>query len=226
MDRAVRGLYAKPGFLAADTESLPVRDARPVSHGAVTDSPCCEWCRAEPVPDVPREAVMERMVTISLPDLLPHCWPQKQQCVLTRRSGSTLVESRTPVIDERCGPNRPIILNGSTGTSATPSYPLLVRHGHSGTATTTPPVPVRTTPGDTSDRPPGSARRRKLIPESELALDGRQVADHRHRGVRLCTSTTDLPVGREHPHPCRSRHRVALDAGRRETACRTAATAT
>jgi hypothetical protein len=35
---------------------------------------------------------------------MPHCWPQKQQCVLTSRSGSTLVDSRTPVIDDRCGP--------------------------------------------------------------------------------------------------------------------------
>src|SRR4026208_486949 len=50
---------------------------------------------------------------------MPHCCPQKQQWVLTRRSGSTLVERRTPVIDDRCGPKRSIIRSGPTGTSAT-----------------------------------------------------------------------------------------------------------
>src|SRR5262245_4397721 len=49
---------------------------------------------------------------------MPHCCPQKQQCVLTRRSGSTEVESRTPVIDERCGPNRSMMCRSSTGSVA------------------------------------------------------------------------------------------------------------
>src|SRR6476661_6919949 len=52
----------------------------------------------------------------------PHCWPQKQQCVFTSRSGSTLVDSRTPVIADRCGPNRSMIRRGSTGISATFGY--------------------------------------------------------------------------------------------------------
>src|SRR6187399_24544 len=36
---------------------------------------------------------------------MPHCWPQKQQCVLTRRSGSTDVSSRSPDWYARNGPN-------------------------------------------------------------------------------------------------------------------------
>ena len=35
---------------------------------------------------------------------MPHCCPQKQQCVFTRRSGSTLVDRRMPVATDRCGP--------------------------------------------------------------------------------------------------------------------------
>src|SRR5678816_2795397 len=50
---------------------------------------------------------------------MPHCCPQKQQCVFTSRSGSTLVDSRSPVIDDRCGPKRSMMRIGSTGTSAT-----------------------------------------------------------------------------------------------------------
>src|SRR5436190_6734921 len=49
----------------------------------------------------------------------PHCWPQKQQCVLTSRSGSTLVDSRTPLIADRCGPNCSMIFSGLTGIVAT-----------------------------------------------------------------------------------------------------------
>src|SRR6476661_5388348 len=51
----------------------------------------------------------------------PHCWPQKQQCVLTSRSGSALVDSRRPAISERCGPNCSMIFSGSTGMVATTS---------------------------------------------------------------------------------------------------------
>src|SRR5262245_43984409 len=36
---------------------------------------------------------------------MPHCWPQKQQCVLLRRSGSTDVSSRSPDWYARSGPN-------------------------------------------------------------------------------------------------------------------------
>src|SRR5262245_56530013 len=50
---------------------------------------------------------------------MPHCWPQKQQCVLTSLSGSTAVESRSPDIDDRCGPKRAMILSSSVGIVAT-----------------------------------------------------------------------------------------------------------
>src|SRR5262245_27153594 len=36
---------------------------------------------------------------------MPHCWPQKQQWVLTSRSGSRAVSSRCPVWYDRSGPN-------------------------------------------------------------------------------------------------------------------------
>src|SRR3954454_23742499 len=36
---------------------------------------------------------------------MPHCWPQKQQCVGTILSGSTLVSARGPSIRLRCGPH-------------------------------------------------------------------------------------------------------------------------
>ena len=49
---------------------------------------------------------------------MPHCWPQKQQWVLTSLSGSTLVDSRSPVIADRCGPNCSMIFSSSTGIVA------------------------------------------------------------------------------------------------------------
>src|SRR5262245_8640322 len=44
---------------------------------------------------------------------MPHCWPQKQQCVGTSRSGWTPVSSSTPVTYASVGPN------GSGSVSAT-----------------------------------------------------------------------------------------------------------
>src|SRR6476646_5821227 len=36
---------------------------------------------------------------------MPHCWPQKQQCVCTILSGSTPVSARIPSMRLRCGPH-------------------------------------------------------------------------------------------------------------------------
>src|SRR3954465_11592770 len=63
---------------------------------------------------------------------MPHCCPQKQQCVLTSRSGSTLVDRRIPVIAERCGPKRSMMRRGSAGISATNGHlhvPIFTWHG-------------------------------------------------------------------------------------------------
>src|SRR5688572_24943201 len=49
---------------------------------------------------------------------MPHCWPQKQQCVRTRLSGSAVVDSRSPVMTARCGPKRSVIFTSSTGRVA------------------------------------------------------------------------------------------------------------
>src|SRR5256885_15894040 len=37
--------------------------------------------------------------------LIPHCWPQKQQCVGTTLSGSTPLSARIPSMRLRCGPH-------------------------------------------------------------------------------------------------------------------------
>src|SRR6266545_6935223 len=49
---------------------------------------------------------------------MPHCCPQKQQCVLTSRSGSMLVDRRAPDMLDRCGPNCAVIRRSSTGSVA------------------------------------------------------------------------------------------------------------
>src|SRR5262245_53734472 len=116
---------------------------------------------------------------------IPHCWPQKQQCVLTSRSGSTLVERRTPVIDDRCGPKRSMIRRGSTGMVATGLTSFL--RG--------PVVEVRAPQaalGEPEQRPTTPRAHllvvpavRQLVCEAELAFDDREVAHHRHRRERL-----------------------------------------
>src|SRR5512136_1012771 len=52
---------------------------------------------------------------------MPHCWPQKQHCVFTIRSGSALVDSRMPAMVDWCGPNFSKIFRGSAGIVATSS---------------------------------------------------------------------------------------------------------
>src|SRR5690606_31040711 len=49
---------------------------------------------------------------------MPHCWPQKQQCVFTRRSGSMPVSRRMPEEKERCGPKASMICSFSRGRVA------------------------------------------------------------------------------------------------------------
>ena len=125
---------------------------------------------------------------------MPHCWPQKQQCVLTSRSGSTLVDSRdaghrrevrTEPLDDA--------QRRSTGSSAI-VRPIARRRGVSDrrafrSAATARPAPGRRAPAGTSGRPPGSGRRRAIsYAEAELALDGRQIAHHRRRGERLAAA--------------------------------------
>src|SRR5215207_7627596 len=130
---------------------------------------------------------------------MPHCWPQKQQCVLTSRSGSTLVDSRIPLIDERCGPKRSMIRSGSPGTSATAAILPLVRHlarpAGSGSRpciqVLTPQLALR----ETEKGAPAAwthllvmAAVSQFVTEPELAFDDRQVADHRDRRIRLAAA--------------------------------------
>src|SRR3954471_15502628 len=59
------------------------------------------------------------MTTLSFPlSWMPHCWPQKQQCVLTNFSGSDVVERLAPAMRDRCGPNWLMIFSSSTGRVA------------------------------------------------------------------------------------------------------------
>src|SRR6476619_5438448 len=113
---------------------------------------------------------------------MPHCCPQKQQWVFTSRSGSTLVERRAPVIDERCGPKRSMMRLESTGTWAT-ALPHLSRIQ----------VPPPQRALRQSEKGAAAARTdllvvaavRQLVVEPELLLDGREIANHRQRRVWL-----------------------------------------
>ena len=119
----------------ASAEAAPARTDR--AAAAVSRRSGCEPCRYRFTPfgqSMPRlngnsshgsKPITSLSRTLSW---MPHCWPQKQQCVLTRRSGSTLVDSRTPVIADRCGPKRSVICRSSTGIVATA---LLVRRPNS-----------------------------------------------------------------------------------------------
>src|SRR5688500_13483501 len=109
---------------------------------------------------------------------MPHCWPQKQQCVLTRRSGSSAVVPRVPT--DRCGPNARVISRSSTGSRA---MSLHLRPGRR--------RPERAL-GQAKGRSPArgtdllvvlDAAPARLVPEPEVPLDRDEVADHRRRRV-------------------------------------------
>src|ERR1051325_6128988 len=50
--------------------------------------------------------------------LIPHCWPQKQQCVGTILSGSAPVSMRAPSMRLRCGPQASMRTSCSLGSVA------------------------------------------------------------------------------------------------------------
>src|SRR6185312_2023638 len=103
---------------------------------------------------------------------MPHCWPQKQQWVLTSFSGSSLVVPRT--LAERCGPKARMISSSSTGIVAMsgalrPARAL--RQAEDGAAASRADLLVVA----------GAAR--ELVAEAEVMLDGDEVADHRRGRV-------------------------------------------
>src|SRR6188472_429423 len=123
---------------------------------------------------------------------MPHCCPQKQQCVFTSRSGSTLVDSRTPVIAERCGPKRSMMRRGSAGISATDRYLHVQFFTWRGIRGLSPQGALR----QTEECAPALgtdvlvvAATRQIVAKVELLLDDGQVAHHRPRGKGLATST-------------------------------------
>src|SRR6516225_865309 len=118
----------------------------------------------------------------------PHCCPQKQQCVFTNRSGSVLVESRKPVIVDRCGPYASMIFSGSAGRIATTS-PL----GGAFAQSVAPGLAL------CQAEQRASASRADLlimigalhvVRKAQLTLDRRQVPNHHGRRVRTSTATT------------------------------------
>src|SRR5512133_2738954 len=92
----------------------------------------------------------------------PHCCPQKQQCVFTSLSGSTLVDRRWPAITDRCGPKRWIVSYGSTGSRA---MSVLVPRGE--------PLVERGDPvleGAAPRRPLGEAEQRAAAARADLLV--------------------------------------------------------
>jgi integrase len=69
VDRTLRSVDARSRLIPTDTESLSIRAARPVPDRADARLPHASGVTLNPFRDVPREAVVERMVTISLEDL-------------------------------------------------------------------------------------------------------------------------------------------------------------
>src|SRR6186713_1076755 len=118
---------------------------------------------------------------------MPHCCPQKQQCVFTRRSGSTLVEARAAVVPDKWGPNRPMIARSSAGSVAIRSaLPLTRKCGrclHAGIQVCLPQSSLRQ-----AEEGPSALRADLLIVaavghlvrEPELALYSGEIAHH-HR---------------------------------------------
>src|SRR5215831_15134363 len=121
---------------------------------------------------------------------MPHCWPQKQQCVCTSRSGSALVDSRAPVARDRCGPNRSMICSSLTGSVAMmffgsgllPQRALRETEQRAAAAWTDLLVMGRRV--RLRRNPPYA----ELVREAEVVLDGDQISHH-HRGrVRLAAA--------------------------------------
>src|SRR5262245_57756304 len=116
----------------------------------------------------------------------PHCCPQKQQWVFTRRSGSALVDNRAPAMPDRCGPKRWMIFSGSTGIVATVSSRGRRRALRQSVA---PGASLR----QAEQRPPAARTNLlvvlrallHLVRESQLPFHFGQVAHHHRRGVRL-----------------------------------------
>src|SRR5262245_10648481 len=108
----------------------------------------------------------------------PHCWPQKQQCVFTSRSGSALVDLRRPVGTDRCGPNCSMILSSSTGMVATSAPGGCLREAE------------QRAPASRTDFliVAGAARRIHVVREAKLAFDDDEVAHHHRRGEGLAAA--------------------------------------
>src|SRR5262245_20687126 len=105
---------------------------------------------------------------------MPHCCPQKQQCVFTSLSGASALVPRVP--GERCGPKASMIRSSSTGSSAT--LGLLALAGPSPRLRET--EEGATAAGTDLLVVTSWVRSSKVVPEAELPLDGGQIADHGH----------------------------------------------
>ena len=134
---------------------------------------------------------------------MPHCWPQKQQCVLTSFSGSSLgVEprvlaragagrTRAMIVELVDGELRPWSARVSTARSASPKRALRQAEERAPAARADLLVVVR--------------RPSQLVAEAELALDRRSRSrDHASRDANGSPQRRQRACSRARPRPCRS----------------------
>src|SRR4051812_9976409 len=149
-------------------------------RSAVSNRSGCDPCRyrftpfGQSIPRLKGKSSQGSNPITSLPftfSWTPHCCPQKQQCVFTSRSGSSLELSRT--FPDRWGPKAWVILRSSTGTVAKslPRGPERALR-----------EPEKDSPAARTDVLVVLQRARKLVAEPEVALDRNQIAHHGQRG--------------------------------------------
>src|SRR6185312_13711074 len=115
---------------------------------------------------------------------IPHCWPQKQQWVFTRRSGSSDDVARR--FADRCGPKVWMMSMSLVGRVA-----MLFLRGRRDRL-----APQRAL-GQSEQGPPAAGADLlvvavsigQLVAEAQLAFDASQVPDGRGRCVRRCATT-------------------------------------
>src|SRR5262245_8135088 len=117
---------------------------------------------------------------------IPHCWPQKQQCVFTRRSGSTAESMRWPDGYARSGPNVASSSGVSGGSTAIGSS-LRRRRPQASLREGEHLAPTRRT--DALIVAGGMLG--PVVPVAELPLDRDQVVDVNGRRVRLPAAGAD-----------------------------------
>src|SRR6185436_1893684 len=118
---------------------------------------------------------------------MPHCWPQKQQCVFTRASGGWRAFSSYPPggASLRCGPHRSMSTSGDAGRSAKGVLP----HAELGRGQA-PALASR------AERLPVTGRPVDRVVEPELGQHGPQVLHMEARGEALAAAGAERRLSR------------------------------